>query len=317
MSVVINQSRVKAWRQCHRQHWFKYVEKIVPRRVKRPFMFGGVVHKMLEADANGDDPWDKLNEIVEGNRKMFRAEIEVYGDIVGDLIYIMSDYFKYWRDDPIRFIRFNKRSAEHTFRIDLMPGIVWKGTIDGFARAKDLKWLVEHKTMKSEWTEDDRWRNIQSVTYRTAANMMGWPSTEGIMWNYILSKPPTRTLVNSDGTINKRKAVTLPSVPLDMFKKGEIGSAVYKQLDDAAQQGLSRYFQRVFTPATAAVEKAIFSDFKETAIEIAEQGNKKKTMNIGRHCSFCAYEGLCRTELQDGDLEYIKNHDFMPDPEAE
>lgn len=311
--IVINQSRVKAWRQCHRMHWYKYEEKLGRKRVKRPLMFGKLVHNMIEVNANGDDPMAYLEEEAKKQRKMFARELEIYGDIVADLRFIMGAYFEYWENHPdrLRYTRFNKKASEHTFEIELIPGLLWKGTIDAFGRCKSLRWLVEHKTFKKEWSEDDRWRNLQSATYRRAAKMMGWPHTDGMMWDYVHSKPPTRPKLLKSGDLSTRDIVTLPEVVIDFAEKNpKVNPITVEKLMAAAEANLNRYFMRIYTPANEDVEEKIFEDFLETAYEIADDHDRKKARNIGKHCGWCDFETLCRTELTGGDVDFIRKREY-------
>ena len=162
----VSQSKVKTWRRCTEAYSLKYVDKLRRKRIKRPFMFGRIVHNMLEADANGDDPFDVLDQVSFDNQKLFAAEREMYGEIVEDLGTIMEAYFEYWPESDLLFVRKKGRSAEHLFEIEVLPGILWTGIIDGVARTPNkLRWLVEHKSFKKKVNEDHRWRNLQSVTY--------------------------------------------------------------------------------------------------------------------------------------------------------
>jgi hypothetical protein len=34
-------------------------------------------------------------------------------------------------------------------------------------------------------------------------------------------------------------------------------------------------------------------------------------MNIGRHCSFCDFEMLCRAEIQGSDVDYLKEREYV------
>ena len=97
----VSQSKVKTYRRCHRAYHNKYVLNLKRKRVKRPLMFGRMVHEMLDADANGDDPFEILDRINLDNMKLFASEREMYGDIVDDVAIIMEDYFDYkLRSEP-------------------------------------------------------------------------------------------------------------------------------------------------------------------------------------------------------------------------
>jgi hypothetical protein len=312
--IAINQSRIKAWRTCKRQHWYKYQERLKRKKIKRPFMFGNIVHEMLEAHANGQDAFRVLTKIERENRKLFRAEKEVYGDIVRDVEYIMTEYFDYWENHPkkedLAYIRINGKVAEHVFEIEIEKGVVWKGKIDSFAKNNNLTWLVEHKTFAKEWSEDERWRNLQSVTYIRAAREMGWPDPEGTCWDYILSKAPTMPKLKQDGTPSAAAIVTLPSVVHDFMREHNLNRKQCDALMESSRANYPKYFQRIFTPVNRDIEENIFSDFEEDFRDIVEQHDKKKSRNIGRHCGWCDFEPLCRAELQGLDVDYIRSHEY-------
>lgn len=312
--LAINQSRVKSWRTCKRQHHYKYEERLVPIRIKRPFMFGNIVHAMLEAHANGNDPFRVLTKIERENRKLFAAEKELYGDIVQDVEYIMTEYFYYWETHPkkedLEYVRIKGKSSEHIFEIELEAGLFWKGKIDAYAKANSLEWLVEHKTMKKEWSEDERWRNVQSVTYIRAGREMGWPDPDGTCWDYILSKTPTMPKLKQNGEPSVAAIVTLPIVVSQFIHENKLKPLQCKSLIEAAIETRPKYFQRVFTPVNRDIEENIFSDFMEDVRDIAENHDRRKTRNIGRHCGWCDYEKLCCAALQGLDYDYVKEKGY-------
>lgn len=281
-------------------------------------MFGNIVHKMIEAHANGGDPFRILTKIERENRKLFRAERELYGDIVLDVEYIMSEYFDYWKrhKDELEYIEIRGKCAEHTFEIELKAGLVWKGTIDAFAEARSrprLKWLTEHKSFSKEWSEDERWRNVQSISYRRAALEMGWPDVDGTVWDYIYSKSPSIPQLKKNREPSIREIVTLPNVVADFMKREGLKSIQCEKLIEDALSCRPKYFQRVFTPMHRDAEKSIFDDFMETVNEIANEHDKKKGRNIGRHCGWCDFEPLCRAAMTGGDEDFVKEREYTID----
>jgi hypothetical protein len=277
-------------------------------------MFGNIVHNMLEAHANGQDAFRVLTKVERENRKLFAAEKELYGDIIQDVEYIMTEYFDYWENHPkkedLEYLRIAGKAAEHVFEIEIEAGVVWKGKIDAFAKANSLKWLVEHKTMNKEWSEDERWRNVQSVTYIRAAREMGWCDPEGTVWDYVLSKSPTRPQLKKDGDVSIREIVTLPVVVGQFMHENGLKASKCARLIESAEAARSKYFQRVFTPVNADIEKNIFDDFTEDMRDIIENHDRKKTRNIGRHCGWCDYEKLCCAALQGLDYDYVKEKQY-------
>lgn len=146
--INISQSKVKLWRQCRRAYHWKFVMMLQKKIRKRPFMFGGIVHDIIEAEAEGLDWNEVLDKIELDNKKLFKKEIAMYGNIIEDIRFIMTDYFDYWDGHPsqIKAIKHDGRRSEHEFRIELDDGLWFTGRIDMVGKAKGLRWVVEHKT---------------------------------------------------------------------------------------------------------------------------------------------------------------------------
>ena len=338
---TVGQSKVKTWRSCRQQYDFKYEQHLIRKRTKRPFVFGRIVHRMIEARAQEEDPMGVLKDIEIENLPIFTAEKEMYGEIITDIAVIMTDYFDYWknvRPDGLRFIPVEDeteeyRYAEHEFDVPLdalvckrdrkkVEGIAFKGQVDGLGKTPNgLRWLVEHKSFDKMPGDDERWRNLQSVVYIRAVLHMGWmKQIDGVAWNYIMSKAPTIPQLLKDGSRLSRQAITtLPSVVRSVLKvhKLDPDDENHKKLLEHAEASRREYFQRIYAPVNQTTADNIFDGFIDTSLEMRDYAGKKKDKNIGRHCSWCDYEPLCRAELTGGDVEFVRSGEFVEeDPEG-
>lgn len=310
----VSQSKVKTYRRCHRAYHNKYVEKLKRKRVKRPLMFGRIVHEMLDAFAGGDDPFDVLEKIDLDNARLFAVEKEQYGEIIADIRTIMTDYFDHWDERDLVYVRINKKSSEHEFDIELMPGVMWNGKIDGIAKTPNkLRWLVEHKTFTRMPGEDERWRNLQSVTYIRAIDILGWKPVDGTCWDYIRSKAPPRPGLLADGSMSRKNIDTLPTAVLETIEAHGFKAKDYKEFLVTIQKNRDTWFKRIHTPVSKDVVDKVFGDFEATVREMVEKHGKVKDMNIERHCGWCDFEPLCRAELQGHDVDYIKQKEYYID----
>lgn len=318
-NFTVSQSKVKTWRKCHQAYHFKYVEKLRKRRIKRPFQFGKIVHSMLEAQANGDDPFEVLDGISLKDAKLFKAEKEMYGDIIKDIGIIFQEYLDYWPERHLIPLRKNKRSAEHPFEIELEKGLSFKGIIDEVDVAENkLKWLTDHKTFTRLPSEDHRWRNLQSSVYLRAIQMLGWwDNIAGTCWNYVRSKPPTRPEILKSGKLSERNIDTLPSVVHSVLRENKLKARDYPKLIKSAEANRKNYFLRIFTPVSNRVVDKIFDGFVDTAREIAEYHGTRTDKNIDRHCEFCDYEPICRAEFTGSDVDFVKEREYYEDKENE
>lgn len=313
-TINISQSKIKSWRQCKRQYHYKFVELLRKKKIKRPFTFGRIAHEMIEAYAEGDDPFEVIDNLELEKGAYFRREIEMYGNILEDMRDIMKEYFDYW-DDQLVYIRKNKRSSEHEFRIELMTGLWFTGRIDGYGKAKRMRWVVEHKTFSRMPNDDERWRSVQAAVYFKAIQIMGWPEADGVMWDYIGSKPPMVPELLKNGKMSQKKLVTLPTTLKRFIKENNLNKGDYKAYLEAAEERRSDYFIRWFNPVKRDVVDIVWDDFLETAIEIAEQHGEKKARNIGRHCSWCDYEGPCRAEMTGSDADFLISREYVREDE--
>lgn len=307
----VSQSKVKTFRRCHRAYYNKYVEKLRRKKVARPLMFGRMVHDMIDAYANGDDPFEVLDAINLKDMKLFASEKEEYGEIVRDVGLIMEDYFDYWDDRALVYLRKNGQAAEHEFNIELFPDVLWNGKIDALGRTPNkLTWLVEHKTFTKMPGEDERWRNLQSATYFRAVDMLGWGIPDGMCWDYVRSKPPAVPGLLRNGQPSSRKLDTLPYALKVWMRENAARGVKFDKLLHHAQANRDDWFKRIFTPVSAEVVDRIFKDFKLSVRRMADNHGMLKDMNIERHCSWCEYEPLCRAELLGGDVDYIKQKEY-------
>lgn len=316
----VSQSKVNLWRMCRQAFYFKHVEQLQRKLTRRPFMFGTIVHRMIEAHALGQDPFKVLDEIGLEKAKLFAAEREMYGDIIEDIRIIMADYIDFWPARDLKFIEVDGRAAEHEFSIELEDGILFKGQVDAIGvTPSKMTWLVENKTFDKLPSDDHRWRNLQVTVYTKAIQEMGWvKKIHGVAWNYVRSHPPTEPeYLEKSKRLSKRQITTLPSVIKAAVKKHGLKLEDHRDLLEDAETSRSNYFQRIFTPYNETVADMIFAGFVETAIDIRDNHLKRKEKSLGRGCEWCDYEAICRAEFTGGDVDFVKEREFTrEDPEA-
>lgn len=307
----VSQSKVNCWRKCRQEYFYKYIEKLRRRSVGRPLSFGRIVHEMQEQEVMGNDPFEHLAMIEKKAGKMFRDDEDEYGDIIADIAYIMQDYYDYYEKEPLKIVPIKGRPAEHPFEVEVVKGIWATGKIDAFVQSKNgLRWILERKNHKDIPDEDARWRNLQSAVYTRLVEMAKVLQVEGLCWDYIRTKRPTRPQILKSGKLSQRALDTLPSVVIDVCKQHKIPTKEVAHLLSSARRNMSSYFKRIYTPTKKALVNIVFSDFVETAKEIKALEGKTQVMTIGRHCSWCSYEPLCRARLRNLDIDFIKKKEY-------
>lgn len=316
--VKVSQSKIKTWRKCKQAFHYRYKENLRKRRTSRPLRFGSIAHQMLEAYANGEDPFIVLGTIQATQRKLFAAEIDEYGDIVSDIRTIMTEYFSYYDPKDLVYIRKKGKSAEFEFSIEIAPSTILTGKIDGVAQTRNkLRWLTEHKTFgKSVPNEDHRWKNLQSSFYLRVLEMLGWKDLAGTCWDYIFSKSPPKPELLKNGTLSRRATTTLPTRVMEAIRDYKLNPKDYKDLLTAAEESRDKYFMRIFNPVKKSVVDLQFKDMLISAREIADD-KLKPVRTIEQHCEYCDYEPLCRAELTDSDVDFVKEREYYVEEEKE
>lgn len=309
----VSNSKVKMWRKCRQAYHFRYVERLRRKRVARPLMFGRLVHDMIEAYANADEPFNVLDAAVKEQGPMFKAEREEYGDLANDVRIIMTEYFDHdWKkNEQLTYARMNKKGAEHTFEVEIADGLVCEGKIDAIAKTPNrLRWLVEHKSFGRLPSDDHRWRDMQSNLYVRIIEMLGLDPVDGVCWDYISSKPPGTPQLLKDGTLSKKMMITLPTKIRQVLKEHKLKEKDYPRLLQMAAQNTSQYFVRIFAPTKKKVVDYLYEGFVKTALEIRDFHGKRQDMVIDRHCDWCDFEPICRARLTGGDVDFLKKKEY-------
>jgi len=308
----VSQTKVRTFRTCRRAYHLRYVDGWKRIVKARPLTFGIIIHEMLEAFAEGKDPFAVLNKTAKVNKKLFADEREMYGNIIEDIRVIMQNYFRIYTKKSLRFIKHQGKAAEHALEVEIGDGFLFVFRVDHFGRTENgLRWLVENKTFSKKPSEDQRWRDLQTCMYIRACEMLGIKHLNGVLWNYIKSKAPTRPEVLQDGVhLSKRKIDTLPETVMSVINEHGLKEKDCKEQLQHAKSNVSSYFDRVITPVVPQVVDILFNEFLETCIDIRDQHGEIIDRNIGQHCGWCEFETLCRTELTGGDLDYVKEHEY-------
>lgn len=306
----VSQSKINTWNTCGYKYHQRYVQKLRKITKPRPLLFGSIVHDMDEAASNGDDPYKVLDRWYKNNRKMFAEEIAMYGNIIEDIRILYQEYQLTHPEKSLMPVRINKRNAEHEFEVPITKNILFIGKIDRVVKSKGDRWLYERKTFTKLPSDDDRWRSVQSASYIACMAIMGWPQVAGTVWDYFRSKPPAEPAFKKDGTLSARECDTLPTKVLQYAKQNNIPKSSLKELLAKAEARRKDSFPRVYTVIKPRVVNLVMQDVIVTATDMAKRHEIRKERNIGRHCSWCDYELLCRAEMQGLDIKTIKERNY-------
>lgn len=306
-----SQSKIKVWRKCKYAAYLRYVLGLRKKFKSRPLQFGSLVHTMLEADIEAKNPFKALTKATTG-QKLFAAEREMLEEIAGDARLIMRDYFDYWEQakpaQQLNYKPFRGKKAEHQIFVEIAPGIELEVKLDGLAvTGDDLKVLVEHKTFTRMPSDDHRWRDLQSNIYKRVSEMVDL-KLDGMVWDYIRSKPPTTPQLLKDGSVSKKRIDTLPSALMAFYKQNGVKPDL--RMMKTAEENRMSYFKRERTAFKKNTVKLVTDDFIESAKEMSQHLGVLKAKTIDRHCDWCEFEPICRAELTGADAKFIIKKEY-------
>lgn len=315
---TLSQSKASRWNTCRASYHYKYVRDLKRRRVARPLTFGSAVHKVIEDTVQGVatpklraslDKWatDHLSE-----HKYFTAELDMFQEAVDDAWLIMREYATFWPNNHLKYLKVEGRFAEHELRFKpSQEDFIITGKIDAYAKSRNgLKWLVEHKSGRTLLSDEDRWRSIQSAVYLTVGRELGHPEVDGMVWDMVRSKEPTKPYLLQNGTFSLKMIDSLPSVIIETIKAAGQDPNDYPTLLATVAKNSNQWFQRVFQPVTENVRTFLFGQFIQTGRDILDNAHKNKQMTIGKHCSWCDYEPICRALMSNNDVDYVIEKEF-------
>lgn len=316
--LEVHQSSLKTWRRCHRCYHYKYILKLEKRKKANALVRGTIVHAMIEAKAYKKDPWEIFDRFIEENHQVFQEEEEYFGieEMISD---IMEGYFSYYKNDnlkpyPVLDKDGEKRLAEIKFSVPLVEelGIYFGGTIDMIVSdEKDRIWLMDHKTHKTLPKGDIAYLNPQSNLYSWAMPLAGLPDPEGMIWNYIRWKAPTKPTFLKDGSLSKSSKIdTTWAIYKKAIKEAGLDIKKYEDMKEVLKGKEEDFYIRHYLPINKKVQKNIVEDAKVTAIEILNHSQSIKDRNITRDCSWCEFYTLCQAELKGLDLSTMMKFEY-------
>lgn len=310
---VVHQSHMKCWRRCRQQYHYQYVLRLRKKRLGAPLKRGTAVHKMIEDHIEGKDPWKSFEEFKRTNQKLFASEREFYGEIEWEIRVLMEGYFAWWKKDPLIYTspKGSKKKAEHKFAYDLTPSIVVEGKIDACATdRREQNWLVDHKTHKQIPQGEIKYGDLQSVIYTEAMPALGFPRPDGVLWNYIRWKAPTRPNLLKNGTLSRGNIDTTWTVYKAEILAHGLKPADYQDMKEKLEGKEDDFYVRHHLPINRHMVDRLLEEARWTAREMKRKAGREQSRTIDRHCSWCEYGNLCRAELMGLDSTWIKEHDF-------
>ena len=307
----ISYSRQSTYLRCPYSHYLSYVLNLTPKKPSRPLTFGSDFHKLLEF--RGDKK--QCSIIIKAIREKYYEipaawQADLGENYVEDLKTIFMDYMKIYKDAPLPTV------TEKRFELPLgnIDGeeILFIGVIDGLYEDEDGVRIEEHKTFNNRPNLATLVMNTQKCLYAKAVQSIYGSLPREVIWDYIKSTPAEEPiwLEKSQKFSTAKSDKITPYSYIRAAKRRGLEKAEILQNAKAYEGNIYNYFFRVPMSFTEQMVERVWDGFKYTAQEIIRNGEKNKTMNLTRDCSWCDFFPICQAELTGGDVNYTIEKDF-------
>lgn len=312
----VSWSRIKSWRRCKNQHFYRYEMRIVPKRPAVPLFRGRILGDALDARAEGRDFEEVLAKYEAEYKKLFIEEREFYGDLIGDCRAILQRYCKTYKHEKLKYLPDPKTGKPYELKVEfeLFDDVLFIGYIDKMAKDKQGRlWVMDHKSHKQIPDEGDRFLDLQLVTYVWAAPLAGLPKPDGVLWDYIRTKPPSVPPLLKNGELSKAAKIdTDYETYMAAIKDNGLKVSDYKDMLKSLEGAEAKFFKRVPLPhPNKELVKNMVSDLTTTAHEIKHLGDVDRVRSMDRMCKSCSYFTICMAELRGLDSEFIRKHEYQ------
>jgi len=305
--IVLSHSKIRSWKSCPQKFYYREVEQLEPRLSPPALQRGSLIHSMIEFYYLNKDWKIPLKEFKKIWDELLEEEQDYYGgNLPEEAERMMKGYinkYKGYKEKPLL--------VEYSFRdnpIEIIPGIAFKGVIDLLLKNEKGTWLVEHKTHKKIPSEEERFLNMQTVIYVLVAQKLGY-KVDGILWNYIRTKPPTipKTLVK--GGLSRAKDI---DTDYDTYYQAIIqaGENPDDYREELQRTSRNEFYVRKYMPLSDRVIQGVIADIKVVAYQMDKLKNYPFRALNSMTCRMCSYKSICQAEMLGLDSTLIKKFEF-------
>ena len=173
-----------------------------------------------------------------------------------------------------------------------------------------LKFLWETKTGKKIPPEEFRLWDLQTIIYVWGARQVGFP-LDGILWDYLRTKPPAVPKLLKDGSLSKRQKIdTTCRTYKKAIKDNKLDIADYKDILKKIKSNESTFYRRIKLPIAEKTLNRIIDDARKSSLEIYYMQDHPIREISGFNCRRCFYKSLCYAELRGLDADFIRSSEF-------
>jgi hypothetical protein len=308
-------SKTKLARRCMKAYEYRYLQKLKRRVKSRALIVGSLFHSCLEMYFREGYYLPAIVEWKQGEfKKMFAEEQALHKDVIPLAKTVIRGYISNWKLLDLKMVW-----VEKEFRTEIFPGIWLVGKIDGLAKdGRRMRWLVEHKSCKKMPGEEVRIYDTQVLLYAGVLPSMGEDPVNGVIWDYLRTKLPTKPELLVRGGLSVAKSIdTTREVYLREINKHGLDPDGYRDILEHLDTKRDQFFRQVKLPMSKTMGDSILEELITTSHMLIwveseyKAGRNHCTRNLTRDCSWCDYNTLCHAELRGEDTEYLLKHDYI------
>jgi hypothetical protein len=333
MNIPVEVSPIRAFQRCNRAFWYRYIRDLKSKRRTAPLSLGIEIHKFFQethelGDERALEHIDERWEALSPETRMFyrnRGKNENNPPLPDDVRRLVRGYRANYPSDEWNIIEVEKHMKG---KID---GLTFVGIADVIAEIPILGeglTVVDHKSTTRIPDETVQLNDPQLVIYAVMAKRLYDLDIRRVMWNYIVTKPPTIPEVvglkdkpRQDGAFSSKKGPRLSTrkISTDAYTYRETlltAARKHPEIDPNKEQYVkhiralntqsSQFFRRVPIELTPAIETQAVRELSavHSVMQAMIAADVFPRTVSPFTCPNCEFKRLCSAELMDhkGDI---------------
>lgn len=201
--MKLSHSRLKTYRRCPKRYEFKYIMGLEPRRPALTLKRGSWLHELLMVHYDEHSWVERQAELTRDFNTLFEEEREEYGDLPGETQRIFMSYLMHWHEEDKKLHVIDSEVDEF---VTLPNGDIFNFIIDLIVEDPDGGlWLWDHKSVKNFMPPDFMLLDAQLARYFWAAMKLGYTPLRGVIFNELITAPPTVPELLKNGRLTERQ----------------------------------------------------------------------------------------------------------------
>jgi len=183
-----------------------------------------------------------------------------------------------------------------------------------------LTWLWEHKSASDVPSQSHRLKDLQTLLAVAVVEQASLPDArlrqiDGIIWNYLRTKEPTKPKLLQSGQLSTRRDLdTTWRAYLSAIREHHLNVDDYADVQSRLRNvELDKFFPRYHMPVLQQ-ESVLLRDFISSAkaLNYIYENNYGyiPVRNVGQHCDWCSFNKLCEAVIVGDDDEPLKRKLF-------